>query len=127
MLVKPPYDVHVHILAAMRSFVSSADVLAAACRALWTLCRFSRTPKPRALERLLNGAGHRASKADMEPARSFFGLRRCTAENQALLVSAPHTAHDAVLVAMRAHRKVEAVQYAVCGAIKVFAMKGARF
>jgi len=35
--------VHLAILSTMRSFMASAEVLAAACRALWNLARFSRT------------------------------------------------------------------------------------
>jgi len=41
-LVKPPFEVHLAILSTMRSFMASAEVLAAACRALWNLARFSR-------------------------------------------------------------------------------------
>ena len=46
------------------------------------------------------------------------------AENQTLLFQASIPVYDVVLLAMRAHRTHEALQYAACGVLKVMAIKG---
>jgi len=45
-------------------------------------------------------------------------------DNQALLFQASIPAYDVVLLAMRAHRTHEALQYAACGVLKVMAVRG---